>query len=329
LKVSDTATLRLIFEFAVYVVYAHERFHHFCDVMGRVTAYRGGQRETNYKADWQTEEALATAWSWREVQRSWPNAGKLDSAIMKSSLVWWFDSISAEGYRDWKLYRIWFRTPLSLHLLPESTRGLLVQNGCNLGDWLYSSLDNSGWNDASVAYLLASDDRLSTPITPGPAFLPDVTACAEPEVKIFNKNLGALGLDLSAQGLTSLKRNLVRGDFICCDNPLTSLEGVPEIIEGNFFLCFTQISSLENIHKLVKKIDGYIWFLGSPVKSHLLGLFLISDLRGIVVKGLTGDLRLACEIINQYLPHQVARQELIYECQDALIEANLDEYAKA
>jgi len=61
----------------------------------------------------------------------------------------------------------------------------------------------------------------------------------------------------------------------------------------------------------------------------LLGLLLIKGLRQIVMTGLTGKLREACEIINKHLPNPRENgKNTIYDCQNLLNEDGLNDFAQ-
>lgn len=109
------------------------------------------------------------------------------------------------------------------------------------------------------------------------------------------------------------------GGFFCCDNQLTSLQGAPSSVGDHVYCSFNQLTSLEGIHKLIKKINGTLYCHRNPIKTGGIGLILIEGLRRIDAD------QLAFEIINKYIGQ--GKKGLLY-CQDELIEANLEEYAK-
>jgi hypothetical protein len=342
LSVHDPAVQRLLCEASVFLVYAHERFHHSCDVLGRVTGCRGGAGD-NYKSDWQMEEALATAYSWRELQRSWPNAAMLAPALEKAFLDWWFEAITAEGYKDWRRFRAWFDAPVSFHLLVESTWSLLSNIGCQASDWLCRSLDDGAWYEHSAERWLEIDNR-SIPIQAKDDRAPRrskrkgdlrLKAHIDSWYRGLSSNLYTGDLVLSRgcrfnkqSDLTGFRLpHKIIGSLLVCGCPIASIYGSPSFISGDVLLCDTQLDSFQNIHKWVKHIGGVIWFLGSPITSHILGLLLIDGLERVVTVGLTGPLRQACEVLNAYLPNKRGMAG-VNACQDELIEADLEDFAE-
>jgi hypothetical protein len=121
--------------------------------------------------------------------------------------------------------------------------------------------------------------------------------------------------------LTSLKGGPeeVVYNYDCSKNKLTSLEGAPKIIGGYFYCAFNSLTSLEGIHLKISRIDGYANFKKNPIKSHVLGLLLIDGLHKVWFDNENLD-----EIINKYL--KGSRD--VFECQNELMDAGLDEYAQ-
>ena len=121
--------------------------------------------------------------------------------------------------------------------------------------------------------------------------------------------------------LTSLKDapQMVGGSFSCNGNKLTSLEGAPHTIGGGVRCGHNQLTSLEGIHKLIKKINGDIYIEGNSITSGGIGLILIDGLTKIISS------HPAFKIINKYLGQ--GKKGLLL-CQDELINADYEEYAK-
>ncbi|MGI0076581.1 MAG: hypothetical protein ACREAU_04140 [Nitrosopumilaceae archaeon] len=115
----------------------------------------------------------------------------------------------------------------------------------------------------------------------------------------------------------------VGGYFDCSETNITSLEGAPSYV-GSYFACHdTKITSFHNIHKQIKHIGG-ILTIDSAVKSHIMGLMLIKNLK-IEISGVKNkQLKQAIAIMNKHL----AGRRNIHDCQEELIEAGLSEYAK-
>jgi hypothetical protein len=83
--------------------------------------------------------------------------------------------------------------------------------------------------------------------------------------------------------LTSLEGapSSVGGDFYCHNNHLTSLEGAPSSVDGDFSCSYNKLVSFKDVHKQIKKIDGGFYCRGNLIKSHILGLLLIDELKSI------------------------------------------------
>lgn len=126
--------------------------------------------------------------------------------------------------------------------------------------------------------------------------------------------------------LTSMKGGpeYVGGDFDVDNNSLTSFEFSPRDIRGDYFCSSNHITSLEGIHKHIDSIDGH--FIAGPVSnehkatitSHVLGLLKIKKLQGVDINN-----RPVEDILDKYLP-----EGDIIECQQELIEAGFDDFAK-
>ena len=111
----------------------------------------------------------------------------------------------------------------------------------------------------------------------------------------------------------------VGDSFDCSNNQLTSLESTPHTL-GNIYVCNNNyLTSLVGIHKLIKKINGTMYVGNNPIRSGGIGLILIEGLTEI-------DSELpALRIINKYLGQ--GKKGLLL-CQDELIEAGYEEYAR-
>lgn len=139
--------------------------------------------------------------------------------------------------------------------------------------------------------------------------------------------------DCSRNKLTSLKSGpaSVGETYICGENPITSLEFVAREIGGDLFIMETQISSFHDIHKHIDSIGGHIGVSHSQeLTDSFLGLLKIKNLKGITVYGVVvkkakkhANMMNAIRIVNKHLP-----EGDIIACQQELIEAGLDNYAK-
>ena len=125
--------------------------------------------------------------------------------------------------------------------------------------------------------------------------------------------------------LTSLEHcpSEVGDDFHCAYNKLTSLEHCPSEVGGVFSCNKNNLTSLKDIHKQIKKIGGDFYCHNNPIKSHILGLMLIS-VGGTILTGL-GDDKVVDDILNKW-KNQGRRGVL--GCQRDLIAAGYKELAQ-
>jgi len=132
----------------------------------------------------------------------------------------------------------------------------------------------------------------------------------------YNKNLASL------EGAPSS----VSGDFTCSDNNLTSLEGSPSSVGGDFW-CYNNLTSLAMVHKHIKHINGGFYVGHNPIEGCVLGLLLIDGLKLVACDDKRDAMYPAIEIVNRYLPNRKGKSALL-ACQNELLDAGLEEYAK-
>jgi hypothetical protein len=132
--------------------------------------------------------------------------------------------------------------------------------------------------------------------------------------------------DCGIKQLTSLEGcpTVVKGDFSCSINNLKSLQYCPQIVEGDFYCSNNKLQSLQNIHKYCKQIDWELRAYSNPIKSHILGVMLIENIKRIVLSTKRSKLQKIENIINTHF--ETDRD--VYLCQDNLIKAGLAEYAQ-
>lgn len=151
--------------------------------------------------------------------------------------------------------------------------------------------------------------------------------------------------DCQANKLTSLEGapSYVGGSYICALNTINSLKGVPETINGSFDCSFCGLSSFEyfpkvikgdfkmvcngfislkDIHKHIKQIDGELNTYSNQIRSNVLGLLLIKNLKKVMIS--TGEVM---SIVNSYLPNDRG-MDAVLECQAELIEAGFEDFAE-
>jgi hypothetical protein len=255
--------LRGLCEAAVFQVFTHEQFHHYCDVISHIT----GHRESNSLSNGVNldEEALAVAWSWHEVQRSLPAADELSPKLFQASLTWWYDNIQAMGYRDWKKYshKHFFMDGLVPHLIAPCVNNTLSGNRVNLGHWLYKMMENSEWCADAVDYCQA-DRKGSAPFP------------IDRKKSIQHTNLREC---LEEMGV------------------LNACTTIPVAVKGDLILSGKGLGSLTDIGKMLKEVDGCICLHDNPIQSDILGLLQISNLKKVCL-----DNKALQKIINKYLP---------------------------
>lgn len=144
----------------------------------------------------------------------------------------------------------------------------------------------------------------------------------------------SINLSYHVKDRLPFKFNEVNGDFKCLQAPLSTFEGFPKIIRGDCVLGSpnsSKITSLVGINNVVEFI-GPIGRASkrlarftapfSKITEGGLGLVLIDG--KFTFESLGYDLPSAFEIIQRYL----GRPDDIFHCQNELIEAGLEEYAK-
>lgn len=141
---------------------------------------------------------------------------------------------------------------------------------------------------------------------------------------------GTASMEVHLKGLqlTSLKGcpGTIQGSLNCSNNLLTSFEGAPKIIKGDVRASMNKFTNLKNIHNHIHRMSGELDISGiSHIKSNVLGVLLIDGCTG--VKYGFGEW---VKIINNALGKisiNGNKRMVLYECQDQLIEADLDQYA--
>lgn len=133
------------------------------------------------------------------------------------------------------------------------------------------------------------------------------------------------GFDVAHNKLKSLlgSPTICDGNFMCQSNKLTTLEFVPSKIKGSMHCEDNNITSFEGISDLVQEIDGFVGADFHKIKSGGIGLMLIPGVKGFLMPNGT-SLPDPFRIIEGYL-QQPAK---IFDCQNELIAAGFEEYAK-
>jgi len=146
------------------------------------------------------------------------------------------------------------------------------------------------------------------------------------------------GFDFSRQNLTSmvgLPSHLNHSLSIAFNPKIKSLEGLPVEIDHALDILGTGITSLKGIERLTFRITGrkgLIKLDSSKIKSHVLGLLRVKGLGEVNDQTFLGD-RIFVKsdwemIIAPYLFTSDRSNELLFQCQNELIDAGLEEHAQ-
>ena len=142
--------------------------------------------------------------------------------------------------------------------------------------------------------------------------------------------------DMNLESLNGCPSEVV-GQFVCANNKLTnliggptevkfinaygnnltSLSGAPSIIHRSGDFKENKLENLHNIHKEILEAEE-LWFQDNPIKSHILCLLKIRNLKIVYFDDKTLE-----SIITKYLP----RGNLL-ECQQELIDAGFEDFAQ-
>jgi len=141
-------------------------------------------------------------------------------------------------------------------------------------------------------------------------------------------------VNLSGEKLTSLRGSpsIIIGDFNVKNNFLTDWSYGPSEVHGDVYFDNNSFTNFHNIHEHLKVVKGVIWF-SSPnkIKSHVLGFLMIEGLLNLNVSNTTISSSWV-HVIEKHLTIIVHtpkdRRSRLYDCQQALIDAELDEFAQ-
>ncbi len=117
--------------------------------------------------------------------------------------------------------------------------------------------------------------------------------------------------------------NKINGYFSCRVNVLKSFEGFPSEVDDYIDCSDNEIRSLVDINNYVKSCKNII-LSGNPIKKGGLGLLLVKDLESVEYDS-EDSFSDAMDIISKYLGQGKAG---LLQCQEELIEANLERYSK-
>jgi hypothetical protein len=112
----------------------------------------------------------------------------------------------------------------------------------------------------------------------------------------------------------------IDGVFDADDNELTSLEYVTPV-SRSVYASRNKLTSLKDVHKHIKHTKQ-LFVDGNDIKSHVLGVLLIPGIIHLEI-----DHKVVSRIVNSFLPNGRGN-DAVYECQEALLDEGLDEYAQ-
>ena len=146
----------------------------------------------------------------------------------------------------------------------------------------------------------------------------------------FSNLVSLEGAPISVSGIFSCSNNRLTSlegaptkvgkMFSCSHNGLTDLVHAPMLVGAYFNAAGNNIASLEGIHRQIKCVRGKFYAADNPITSRVLGLLLIE---GVTLVEL--DNGLVTHTLNKHLTS--GRSGLI-PCQNELLDAGLEEYAK-
>ena len=102
-------------------------------------------------------------------------------------------------------------------------------------------------------------------------------------------------------------------------NNLKDFEHAPEVIDGDLNIANNLFTSLSGIDKHIKEIHGTLNLFGNNIETAMLGLM---NIKGLTKIGFSNQPKIEA-IFNKHLPVGD-----VFDCQDELIDAGFNEYAK-
>lgn len=323
---------------ALEITYTHEQFHHYCDVMRKIS---------NSPYDSLMEEALAVAWSWHQLNANsllWP---EMPQTLLSAFITERFQ-YAGLGYRDWINFKHQhvFDRQVAVHVIGMATCLFLEQSGVGTGELITQLMRQADWTAYSVILLvLPADEGIFTDLigigqpgslTSNQLNVPLDVDCWLRNMGISNYTLNTNG-NVTVHGDVNLSRreingslpvqfDIVKGHFNCSNNALNSLKGFPTEVWGDLCCHGNNLQSMKGIGYLagsdlplsIKRIDGIFCLRGNPIFEGGIGAISIKNLKGIEAD------QLSFSIINRYLQ----RSEDVFECQAELINAGHEAYAE-
>ena len=171
----------------------------------------------------------------------------------------------------------------------------------------------------------------------GPTFVRDTFNCRENSLVSLEGAVDEVaGFNCHSNLLTSLKggpSSITGGDFVCDHNNIEIIEGAPGEMFGGFSCTYNNLTTLHDVHRHIKRCTGIFNVSSNRIASCVLGLLLIEGLRRIIAfASRDTDVEDASTIVNAYLKtgskYDGGSRGRIVDCQNELIEANLEDFAK-
>jgi hypothetical protein len=115
--------------------------------------------------------------------------------------------------------------------------------------------------------------------------------------------------------------------FLISDNKKLkeTLVGGPTIVGVDVVCGRTPVNNWHNIHKVFTSVGNRLNFSNNSIKSHVLGTMLIEG----GLKYIQGPPQPVCDILERFLRNgQEPGNEKMLDCQEALLDAGYEEFAK-
>jgi hypothetical protein len=289
--------LALLASDMVFITYSHEMFHHYCDVLRKIT---------RAARDHLSEEALAVAWSWHELSRH-SVCNQLSSTAMVDEFRRMRFAYSAPGYRDWinLQHHHAFKRALVDYLFEKSSSSKLESKGVQLSMLILNLMRDAAWCGDAVIVEISPHVQREVPDATTSLVLQEFDRekvfRTVNEVEEWLTKLGVAhyrfedadtlsnvlvhvdgDVDLAGKGIEGhlpIEFGTVKGNFDCSNNAIVHPFGLPREVHGDVCLCENQISSLYTLD--LERVDGRICLTGNPIQSGGIGLLSARGLKGI------------------------------------------------
>ncbi len=152
------------------------------------------------------------------------------------------------------------------------------------------------------------------------------------EHRLFKSDNSIRVANLGLKSLRGLPK-YIKGNVAAQENEIADLDDISNVVvEGKVDLANNQLTNLRDIHRRFKFIGDHLDISANPITSHVLGLLLINNMDGVWWSAPDNSpMHKAMMIIRTYFRPVaydfVARKEAVYDCQEKLIAADLEDFA--